>query len=84
MCGPMGAQGDGPKGQNCANFKHLLLQTHFHLFENTWLDFNQTWQEPSLGAGGSKLFDVNQAFKYAIRKKKKKMAVKLPLKSRKL
>ena len=23
---PMGAQGEGPKGQNHANFKHLLLQ----------------------------------------------------------
>ena len=29
----------------------------FHpLFENAWPDFNQTWQESSLGAGDSKLF----------------------------
>ena len=30
---------------------------HFHLLlENTWLDFNQTWQESSLVVGDSKLF----------------------------
>ena len=30
---------------------------HFHLLlENAWLDFNQTWQESSLGVGDSKLF----------------------------
>ena len=29
---------------------------HFHLLEDTWLDFNQTWQESSLGIGDSKLF----------------------------
>ena len=29
---------------------------HFHLLlENAWLDFNQTWQELSLGVGDSKL-----------------------------
>ena len=29
---------------------------HFHLLlENAWLDFNQTWQESSLGVGDSKL-----------------------------
>ena len=30
---------------------------HFHLLlKNAWLDFNQTWQESSLGVGDSKLF----------------------------
>ena len=32
---------------------------HFHLLlENAWLDFNQTWQESSLGVGDSKLFKI--------------------------
>ena len=41
---------------------HFLLSIyifvlHFHLLlENTWLDFNQTWQESSLGVGDSNLF----------------------------
>ena len=30
---------------------------HFHLLlENAWVDFNQTWQESSLGVGDSNLF----------------------------
>ena len=37
-----------PSSVNFLNF-HLLL-------ENAWLDFNQTWQESSLGVGDSKLF----------------------------
>ena len=32
-----------------------FVKSHL-LFENAWLDFNQTWQESSLGAGDSKLF----------------------------
>ena len=36
---------------SCVNFLHFHL-----LLENAWLDFNQTWQESSLGVGDSKLF----------------------------
>ena len=36
---------------SCVNFLHFHL-----LLENAWLDFNQTWQESSLGVGDSTLF----------------------------
>ena len=37
----------------CASSVNFL---HFHLLENAWLDFNQTWKESSLGVGDSNLF----------------------------
>ena len=39
-----------PSCVNCLYF-HLLL-------DNAWLDFNQTWQESSLGIGDSKLIQI--------------------------
>ena len=35
---------------SCINFLNFHL-----LLDNAWLDFNQTWQESSLGVGDSKL-----------------------------
>ena len=49
-----------PKAQvsYCRPFSSVVRNfLHFHLLlENSWLDFNQTWQESSLGVGDSKLF----------------------------
>ena len=47
-----------PKAQvsYCRPFSSVNF-LHFHLLlENAWLDFNQTWQESSLGVGDSMLF----------------------------
>ena len=47
----------------CRPFSYVVRRAssvnflHFHLLlENAWLDFNQTWQESSLGVGDAKLF----------------------------
>ena len=48
-----------PKAQvsYCRPFSCVVRKLFtFHLLENAWLDFNQTWQESSLGVGDSKLF----------------------------
>ena len=39
----------------------VLFHLHVVLLENAWSDFNQTWQESSLGTGDSKLFIVHMA-----------------------
>ena len=48
-----GSSQGGPNGPLWALCKKLTVHL---LFENAWSDFNQTWQESSLGAGDSKLF----------------------------
>ena len=49
--------GSSQGGPNRPLWGPFVKSNWFHLlFENAWLDFNQTWQESSLGAGDSKLF----------------------------
>ena len=50
LCRPFSSVVRRPSSLNCLHF-HLLL-------ENTWLDFNQTWQESFVGGRGFKVVQI--------------------------